>query len=368
MTAAPAGPVVDRAVLVVAVVALVAVLLVLAVALLSGRWWQRRAAAGRAQRVAPGRPLLVALAAGDDDDGTLLDRLATLPRAQWRALEPVAVAMLGKVRGDARTALVALLERRGVVQRALRDARHRRSTTRARAAHLLGLVGGPGATPRLAALLGDRDPEVRAVTARSLGRLGDPSAATPLVRALVRARPLPHQVVVPALARIGPASRTALLAAADHHDPTVRARVIEALGLVGAVDTAPRLVRALGEDPAVDVRLRAARALGRLGAPSAVGPLLAATGPDEPTALRVTAAQALGVLGARRAIPVLAGLVADPHHWVAHTAAAALVAVGPDGAAALRGLADAAPGGGADRPASAHAREALAAAPGAAAA
>jgi HEAT repeat protein len=367
VTAAPAGPVVDRAVLVVAVVALAAVLLVLAVALLSGRWWQRRAAAGRAQRVAPGRPLLVALAAGDDD-GTLLDRLATLPRAQWRALEPVAVAMLGKVRGDARTALVALLERRGVVHRALRDARRRRPTSRARAAHLLGLVGGPGATPRLAALLGDRDPEVRAVAARSLGRLGDPSAATPLARALARAGSLPHQVVVPALVRIGPASRTALLVAADHPDPAVRARVVEALGLVGAMDAAPRLVRALGEDPAADVRLRAARALGRLGAPSAVGPLLAATGPDAPTALRVTAAQALGVLGARRAIPVLAGLVADPHHWVAHTAAAALVAVGPDGAAALRGLADAAPGGGADRPASAHAREALAAAPGAAAA
>lgn len=368
MTAPSAGPVVDPDVLVVAVVALAALLLVLAAALLSGRWWQRRAAAARAQRVAPGRPLLVALAAGDADD-TLLDRLATLPRAQWRALEPVAVAMLGKVRGDARAALVALLERRGVAGRALRDTRRRRPTARAQAAHLLGLVGGPGATPRLVALLGDRDPEVRAVAARSLGRLGDPSAATPLVRSLSRARSsLPHQVVVPALARIGPASRTALLAAADHPDATVRARVTEALGLVGAVDAAPQLVRALGDDPVADVRLRAARALGRLGSPSAVGPLLAATGSDEPTALRVTAAQALGVLGARRAIPVLTGLVADPHHWVAHTAAAALVAIGPEGTAALHDLADGAAGGRPDRTAGAHAREALAAAPGAAAA
>jgi HEAT repeat protein len=358
-----AGPVVDRGVLVVAVVVLAVVLLVLAVTLLSGRWWQRRAAARRAQRVAPGRPLLVALAAGDDDD-TLIDRLATLPRAQWRALEPVAVAMLGKVRGDARTALVALLERRGVVARALRDARRRRPAARARAAYLLGHVGGPGATPRLVALLVDRDPDVRAVAARALGRLGDPLVATPLVRSLARpGSSLPHQVVVPALARVGPSARTALLESADHPDPTVRARVTEALGLVGAVDAAPRLVRALRADPSTDVRLRAARALGRLGAPSAVDPLLAATGAHEPTALRVTAAQALGVLGARRAIPVLAGLVADPHHWVAHTAAAALVAVGTEGEAALRDLA----GPAADGRVSAHAREALAAAPGVAA-
>lgn len=360
-----AGPVVDRTVLLVAVLVLVVVLAVLAVVLLTGRWWQRRAAARRAARIAPGRPALVALAAGDGDP-TLLDRLATLPRSQWRALEPVVVSMLGKLRGDARGVLVGLLERRGAVDRALRDARRRRPAVRARAAHLLGLVGGPGATARLVVLLADRDADVRAVAARSLGRLGDPSAASPLVRALTgTSAGVPHQAVVPALARIGPPARTALLAAADHPDPTVRARVVEALGLVGAVDAAPRLVRALESDGAADVRLRAARALGRLGVPAAVDPLLAATGGHEPTALRVTAAQGLGVLGARRAVPVLAGLVADPHHWVAHTAAAALVAVGPDGVAALHEL-----GRAADRcgVAAEHAREALAAAPGAGAA
>lgn len=357
------GPMVDPGVLAVAVAVLAVVLLVLAVTLLSGRWWQRRVAARRARRIAPGRPLLVALAAGDDDD-TLLDRLAALPRSQWRALEPVAVAMLGKVRGHARAALVTLLERRGAVARAWRDAGGRRPAGRARAAYLLGLVGGPGVTPRLVALLLDRDPDVRAVAARALGRLGDPLVATPLVRSLGRPGwSLPYQVVVPALARIGPAARTALLESAEHTDPTVRARVTEALGLVGAVEVAPRVVRALGEDPSPDVRLRAARALGRLGAPSAVDPLLAATGAHEPTALRVTATHALGVLGARRAIPRLVDLVADPHHWVAHTAAAALVAVGPAGAAALRDLA----GPLADRRVSAHAREALAGATGAAA-
>ncbi|PVZ14576.1 HEAT repeat domain-containing protein [Actinomycetospora cinnamomea] len=359
----PVGPVVDRGVLVGAVAGLVVVLLALAVALLTGRWWRRRTEARRARRLAPGRPLLVALAAGDGDDA-VLDRLATLPRAQWRALEPVAVSMLGKLRGGARAAIVALLERRGTAVRALHDSRRRRPTVRARAAHLLGVVGGPGATARLVVLLADRDPDVRAVAARALGRLRDPLAAQPLVRCLTGpGRALPHHVVMPALARVGPPARSALVASADHPDPAVRARVAEALGLIGAVDAAPRLVRTLQEDPSAEVRLRAARALGRLGTPSAVDPLLAATAAHEPPALRATAAHASGAIGARRAVPVLAALVDDPQHWVAHTAAAALAAIGPEGVAALRDLAHAA-----DRPgAAAHAREALGKAPGVAA-
>jgi HEAT repeat protein len=102
------------------------------------------------------------------------------------------------------------------------------------------------------------------------------------------------------------------------------------------------------------VRVRAARALGRLGSPVAVDALLDAVADHRSTALRVTAAQALGALGAGRAVPVLAGLVGDPAHWLAHTAAAALVAAGPRGVAALRDLT-----GGADPGAVAHAREAL---------
>jgi hypothetical protein len=55
--------------------------------------------------------------------------------------------------------------------------------------------------------------------------------------------------------------------------------------------------------------------------------------------------------------PVLADLVGAPAHWLAHTAAAALVASGPSGVGALRDLTE-----GADPAAVAHAREALVAA------
>ncbi|MFC5138149.1 HEAT repeat domain-containing protein [Actinomycetospora rhizophila] len=348
-------------VLVVAVIVLAGVLIVLVAALLTGRWWQRRAAARRAARVAPVRPLLVQVAAAEPDDPAtqaVLDQLAALPARTWAAVEPLVVSLVGKLRGEARGALVSVLERRGARERARRGTHRARPGERARSAHLLGVLGGADALPRLVALLADRDPEVRAVAARALGHLADPSAAAPLVRALAApdAR-LPHQEALSAVARTGIASHGALLRAADDLDPRVRARAVEALGLVGAVGAAPRLVTALVEDPVAEVRLRAARALGRLGSPVALEPLLAATAGSEPAPLRATAAQALGALGARTAVPVLARLVADPDHWVAHTAAAALLAAGPDGERVLLELAGRRPAAAAE-----HAREALAAA------
>jgi HEAT repeat protein len=211
--------------------------------------------------------------------------------------------------------------------------------------------------PQLVRLLADRDREVRAVAVRALGSLADPAAAPALVAGLLRRPPLPHHLVMDALRRIGPDALPVLSATATHPDDRVRAHVVEAMGLVGAVSAAPILVEVLRADSVPEVRVRAARALGRLGAPVAVDALLEALADHEPTALRITAAQALGALGAVRAVPALAGLVGDPAHWVAHTAAGALVAAGPQGVAALRQVAE-----DPDPAAATHAREALVAA------
>jgi HEAT repeat protein len=348
------SPSIDRRVLVVAVVGLAAVLAALGVAVFAGRWWRRFVDARRARLAAQARPLLVRLVAAEPTDGELLDRLTTVPTPVWRALEPTAVSMLAKLRGDAHAAVVGLLARRGSIERAMRGTHRHSAVVRARSADLLGAVGGPGALPRLVRLLGDRDPEVRAVAVRALGKLTDPAAAPALVDGLLRRPPLPHHLVTDALRRIGPDALPALSAAATHPDDGVRAQVAEAIGLVGAVGAAPTLVAVLRADPSTEVRVRAARALGRLGSPVAVDALLDAVADHRSTALRVTAAQALGALGAGRAVPVLADLVRDPAHWLAHTAAAALVATGPRGVAALRDLT-----GGADPGAVAHAREAL---------
>ncbi|WP_329791433.1 HEAT repeat domain-containing protein [Lentzea sp. DG1S-22] len=352
----PVSPSVDRDLLVVAALCLAVVLVALALAVLVGRWWLRVTDARRARRVASARPWLVQLVAGDDEDPVVVERLVAVDPRTWRALEPVAVAMLGKVRGEARTAVVGLLERRGSVERAMRGVHRRSAVVRARSAHLLGAVGGPGVTVQLVRLLGDRDMEVRAVAVRALGRLADPMSATALVHGLLRTPPLPHHLVMAALRRIGPAAVRSLLAAADQADDLVRAQVAEALGLIGAVATAPVLVAMLRTDRSTEVRLRAARALGRIGAPVSVDDVIAATSAREPLALRVTAAEALGALGARRAVPVLADLVDDPVHWVAHTAAASLAAIRPYGVAALARLA------GRSGSAARHAQEALMAA------
>jgi HEAT repeat protein len=353
------GPSIDRLVLVVGVMGLAVVLVVLGVAVLAGRWWRRSADGRRARLCAQARPLLVRLVAEDRPDGELLDRLTTLPGPVWRALEPTAVSMLEKLRGDAHVAVVDLLARRGSIERAMRGTHRRSAVVRARSADLLGAVGGPGVLTELVRLLGDRDQEVRAVAVRALGSLADPAAAAALVNGLLRRPPLPHHLVIEALRRIGPEALPVLAARATHPDDGVRAQVAEAMGLVGAVGAAPVLVGMLRAEPSPEVRVRAARALGRLGSPVAVDVLLDAVADRQPTALRVTAAQALGALGAARSVPVLARLVGDPAHWVAHTAATALVATGPRGVAALRDLAgDAGPDAGPDS-AAAHAREAL---------
>ena len=348
------SPSIDRPVLVVAVVGLAAVLVVLAVAVFAGRWWGRFAEGRRARLSAQTRPLLVRLVAEDRPDDEVLDRLAALPAPAWRALEPTAVSMLDKLRGDARAAVVGLLARRGAVERAVRGTHRRSAVVRARSADLLGAVGGPGALPQLVRLLGDRDQEVRAVAVRALGNLAEPAAASALVNGVLRRPPLPRHLVIDALRRIGPAALPALATRTTHPDEGVRAQVVESMGLVGAVGAAPALVALLRADPAPEVRVRAARALGRIGSPLAVDALLDAVAEHEPTALRVTAAQALGALGVVRAVPVLADLVGDPAHWVAHTAAAALVATGAPGIAALQDRCTAP-----DPGVAAHAREAL---------
>jgi hypothetical protein len=102
-----------------------------------GRAVRRFRDARRRRVAAPTRRLLLALTAGDDD-AELPDRLAALDAATWRAAEPTAVAMLGKVRGDGHAALVSLLERRGMADRAVQDLRHRGPVRRARAAEVLG--------------------------------------------------------------------------------------------------------------------------------------------------------------------------------------------------------------------------------------
>ncbi len=327
------------------------------------RYRQRRRAALAA---GPRRALLAFVADNGEDGG---DDLVAIGDEAWKAAEPGALSLLGKLRGEAHLALVSVFLRRGTARRALADVRSRNRVRRARAAQILGDLELREAVPELCRLLTDRHAEVRVVAVRALGRIGDPAAAWRLIAGLDQPDPAPSLLVTHTLVQLGPDAEVTLSAALDHPQARVRAVCLEALGLLGATGSVDRVARVLREDTVLDVRVAAAANLGRLGTRSALEPLTRALSPARPTALRAAAARALGDLGAPAAVEALVPLLADDAYRVAHEAAHALRRLGPRGLEALRAVLDAerekarAGGAGAHAqptPPAAHAREALA--------
>jgi HEAT repeat protein len=311
--------------------------------------------ARRARLVARSRPLLLQVLAEDEADPADLAALAAVPDAQWRVLEPAIVAMLAKVRGGARDALVEVLDRRGTLDRAERRTRSRSWVRRCEGAEMLGAARRGHTTRALVPLLADRNAEVRRVATRALGRVGSRDAVRPLLEATVAGPGLSARDVASALVLLEPEATPLLAgAAAEARDPQVRAVAVEVLGLRGATDATELLVALLEHDPDPEVRIRCARAMGRLAVPTAAGPLSAALVSDSPE-LRAVAARALGALGTAAAVDALVDRLDDPWHRVAANAAESLAALGGPGLAALRTATGSTRG-----PVAAHAAEALA--------
>jgi HEAT repeat protein len=325
---------------------------------------RRRRQAGLA--AGPRRALLAFVADNGEEGG---HDLVAIPDDAWKAAEPGALSLLGKLRGEAHQALVSVFLRRGTARAALRDLRSRSRVRRARAAQVLGDLELRPAVPELCRLLSDRHSEVRVVAVRALGRIGDPAAAWRLIASLDRSDPVPSLLATHALVQLGPDAEVTLSAALDHPQARVRVVCLDALGLLGAAGSVSRMARVLREDTTLEVRVAAATNLGRLGVRSALEPLIGALNLARPAPLRAAAARALGDLGAPAAVPALVAMLNDEEYRVAHEAAHALRRLGRTGVQALRTMLDtelaemAASGGGAHaRPSSAagHAREALA--------
>ncbi|GAA0804516.1 HEAT repeat domain-containing protein [Spirilliplanes yamanashiensis] len=337
----------------IAIAVLAVVIAVLSVAIVSARVVRTARARRQSALAAAPRKQLLAFVADNGEEGA--DDLVAIGEDAWRAAEPAAVALLGKVRGEAHRALVDVFTRRGVGLRARRALRDRSPVRRARAAQTLGDLELREAVGDLCDLLADRHAEVRIVAVRALGRIGEPGAAWRLLASLDRSDPTPALLVTDALVQLGPDVEVTLSAALDHPQARVRAVCLDALGLLGATGTAGRVARVLRDDPELDVRIAAAATLGKLGTPAGIAPLAEALRPGRPAALRAAAAKALGELGAKSAVADLEAQLGDPAYRVAHEAAHALRRLGPAGRAALErrvAAADPAEGG--------HAREALA--------
>lgn len=345
------------------IVVLATIVAVTAVAIVAVRVLRQVRRRRQAVLAAGPRRELLAFVADNGEEGS--HGLVAIPEDAWKAAEPGALGLLGKLRGEAHLALVSVFLRRGTARRALYDLRSRSRIKRARAAQVLGDLELRQAVPELCRLLTDRHAEVRVVAVRALGRIGDPAAAWRIIASLDQSDPVPSLLATHTLVQLGPEAEVTLSAALDHPEARVRAVCLEALGLLGATGALDRVARVLREDSVLDVRVAAATNLGRLGTRGAVEPLTEALSPARPTALRSAAARALGDLGAPSAVEALASMVDDEHYWVAHEAAHALRRLGPRGLRSLREVldADAAQNRGRHAqpsPAAAHAREALA--------
>lgn len=291
---------------------------------------------GRARRETVARAHVLRLLADDGNPDAAHD----VGDALGPAFERLSIALLPKLRGADRDALVSALEQRGVLERARRRTRRPGAVGRARAAELLGNAGDERALAELTRLLADRDPEVRTVAARALGKLG-PSAVAPLLEALTARRAVPANIVTMALVRAGAAGAEELIGGLDPARPVgVRVVAAELLGQLGALSAAHALERTLAEDRDLPTRTAAARSLGRLGLPEAVPALLAALHADEPPELRMAVALALGKIGGAAAVTALTLLLGGSEIALARAAADGLAACGVAGLTALELLAD----------------------------
>jgi HEAT repeat protein len=288
--------------------------------------------------VAPHRPDLLAVASGEDEDGTHRDALIAVDGPAREALDDTVVELLAKVRGVPAEELAAVLLAHGAVDRAPHDLKHRSTIRRARAAHVLGLCHVGAALPLVVEALRDPAPEVRVAATRALGRLGEPGAAAPLLAAVGAERAVPAGPAADALEGMGVGIAGALRDGLLATSPTTRT-VSAYLSGEGSFTRSIDLLRlSLTTDGDPVVRAASAAALGRIGRPADVAVLLEGTEPAQPSALRRACAAALGDLGDPAAVDGLRGLLADADPRLAEIAATSLLRLGAVGRSALESV------------------------------
>ena len=259
-----------------------------------------------------------------------------------RATRETLLSLIATISGEGRARLVGILEEAGYVERTLRLLRSRDAVARTRGCMLLGgMMSNAAVEPLSRVFLEDRDPAVRLAAAEALGQIGHPPSVEVLLGALHNRTRWQHVRIANVLSQMGfaavPALQRALrepddkivllaldilsdiglldgfhdvVALLHHHQPEIRARAVELLGIVGAVELLGAVVRATNDEQWF-VRVRAVKALQRLGIP------------DDP-ALE------------ERYFSTLTELLGDPSWWVRQHAADALAHAGERGERILR--------------------------------
>ncbi|MBK5258559.1 MAG: peptidylprolyl isomerase [Thermoanaerobaculia bacterium] len=193
---------------------------------------------------------------------------------------------------------------------------------RARIALALGRIGGKGATGPLTTLAADDEAQVRTIVALALGEIGEPEGVEPLFRLATDPNATVASEAAEALAKMAAQLELGRYAALTTRGPDgVRARAIRFLFRFNT-DEAGRIAADMLESPSPLLRQEAAYALSRRGyAPARARLELLAGDSDVMTRAHVVAA--LGRIGAAESMPLLIRALGDVHPWVRTNAAVA---------------------------------------------
>lgn len=274
---------------------------------------------GRTERAEGQRAEMVKLLIREIMGGGGADLLAGPAFRRARAADKLAAIgrMIQLLRGEERDRLIALVERDGLLKRALRRTHSSRRRAQVDAMRLLGSVGGEQA---VAALLGvlHEDPhlDTRLEAASLLAQLDALPAPERLIEdlSLYEARITPLHRSLFRLIAVSHPTELLGLAQSGQLPSAVRALVIDALGWTENFAALP-LLAAASTDPHPPVRLAALDSATRLGHPGSAGWIMRMLDdPEHP--VRSRAIRACQIMRLTAAVPLLAAMRNDPSPWV----------------------------------------------------
>jgi HEAT repeat protein len=271
----------------------------------------------------------------DNNAKALEDVLRAVPA---RIATDAGFEFLGLLRGEEHARIIDMFAASGLPMHIIGQLCNGNEAARLHAAEMLAAFPSEDATARLlAALDGDRSPEVRIAAAMSLSDLGFLPPLQEMLRRIGPGAQRSRRLVE--LFRRFPADRLGELEelARSSQAPAVRAAAVDALSAAGDYRLA-EFFRTLAKDASVDVSAAAIRALGRLGHPDAEAVITEAIGNGN-WEVRAAAADAAGRIGAAQLVEPMAPLLDDEVWTVRYAAAKAMRLIVPAGEEMLRHIA-----------------------------
>ena len=318
-----------------AILSIGGIFLILTILIVVNKAWRETATASRARHRREREPKILSWAHGDEKNvlRSLDDQASALDKV---VIEQILLDHIQRVRGIERDRMARAMEQLGFIDVYLGGLESRRWWRRAESAEKLGLAANKRAIQPLSHTLDDEMPEVRLRAAKALGQLGGVTSARKLVRALNEPNRWSTIRVADILIGMGRESIDTVIEAFDDLTREGQLAVLDIVGRVRPLEATPWLLEK-ARDESTDIRARACHALGSIGDPNVRQELIAAL--DDPEwPVRAMAAKALGRMLVVESIPELGRALRDQQWWVRHNAARALRAIGPRGLEALEKL------------------------------